>query len=363
MSTSSKDLPKNLILRKGVYYVRIKIRGHAYWRSTGYGEGALKSAIQKADEIKVKLRRGLDGFDKPKRREVPTFGSWVETYKEVYSKDKLAGWRDDQILAFPAQEWKRIPLDEITQSMAKRLLQKRGETCAGATINRERGTIQAVFQRAIEEGLIGENPFRYIDKEPEGPRIRLLTVENEVKLRAVLTPQYNRWLTFMLGTGLRLAEAQAITIAEVDHEKKLIKVPDYAAKFRKAREVPLRPDVWKAIQDQMAEEGKLWHCNQSRYRNLLGGKDTKRTFTTTSGEEKTLVASNACERAGIPKISPHDLRHSFATRYLQAGGDIYKLSKILGHASVTMTENFYAHLEGADLVTASEAVWEKQGVA
>ena len=62
------------------------------------------------------------------------------------------------------------------------------------------------------------------------------------------------------------------------------------------------------------------------------------------------------EGAKIPMITPHALRHTFGTRWLQAGGDIYKLSKILGHSSVAVTEAHYAHLLKEDLVAASQQV-------
>ena len=61
-------------------------------------------------------------------------------------------------------------------------------------------------------------------------------------------------------------------------------------------------------------------------------------------------------RAKIARITPHALRHTFGTRWLQAGGDIYKLSKILGHSSVAVTEAHYAHLLKDDLVAASRQV-------
>jgi integrase len=61
-------------------------------------------------------------------------------------------------------------------------------------------------------------------------------------------------------------------------------------------------------------------------------------------------------RAKIPSLSPHALRHTFRTRWLQAGGDIYKLSRILGHSSVAVTEAHYAHLLKEDLVSASRQV-------
>lgn len=340
MSRSTKTVAPNLVLRDGVYTVKAKINGRQLWRSTGFGEGALKSALAKRDEIMVKLRKQLD---EPEKVEVPTFNSWADTYEKVYSTQKLAPWRDAQILAPVRKVWGRLLLTVITPSKAQGYLQERLRTCAPSTVNRERGTLQAIFQRAIEEGILERNPFAYIERQAEGPRIRVLSPENESKLRTVLTPIYDRWLTFMLGTGLRLAEAQAITRAEVDPERELIAVPSEAAKFRKAREVPLRPDVWEVIQVQLEEcGGKLWHCNQQRYREVI---------------------NRAVQRSGVSHFSPHDLRHTFATRYLQAGGDIYKLSKILGHASVKVTEDHYAHLESRDLVEASRGVWEKQGVA
>jgi integrase len=61
-------------------------------------------------------------------------------------------------------------------------------------------------------------------------------------------------------------------------------------------------------------------------------------------------------RAKIPIITPHALRHTFGTRWLQVGGDIYKLSKILGQSSVAVTEAHYAHLLKEDLVAASQQV-------
>jgi integrase len=68
------------------------------------------------------------------------------------------------------------------------------------------------------------------------------------------------------------------------------------------------------------------------------------------------VLAQGAERAKIPRITPHALRHTFGTRWLQAGGDIYKLSKILGHSSVAVTEAHYAHLLKEDLIAASRQV-------
>src|SRR5262249_8010484 len=56
------------------------------------------------------------------------------------------------------------------------------------------------------------------------------------------------------------------------------------------------------------------------------------------------------KRLGIPHLSPHTLRHTFAMRFLQADGDIYVLSKLLGHSSVSITERHDAHVVDADII-------------
>ncbi len=106
-------------------------------------------------------------------------------------------------------------------------------------------------------------------------------------------------------------------------------------RFRKERDVPIQPDARAALEEQLEEEDKHWKQNPQRLREVL---------------------AEGAVRAKIPTITPHALRHTFATRWLQAGGDIYKLSKILGHSSVAVTEAHYAHLLKEDLVAASQQV-------
>ncbi len=104
---------------------------------------------------------------------------------------------------------------------------------------------------------------------------------------------------------------------------------------KRDRDVPMQPDARVAPEEQVEEEGKLWTQNPERLREVL---------------------AEGCARARIPNLTPHALRHAFGTRWLQAGGDIYKLSRILGHSSVAVTEAHYAHLLKEDLVAASQQV-------
>lgn len=153
---------------------------------------------------------------------------------------------------------------------------------------------------------------------------RVLTPEEQAKLVAVLSSDQRRWLTFMLGTGLRVQEACAITPAEVRDGYVWV----LSGKGGKPRQIPLRPEVEAVIATQLAVKGHLWNASPQYYRQVLRLK---------------------AKAAGIAHLWPHALRHTFGTRWLQAGGDIYKLSQVMGHSSVTMTERVYVHLLKEDL--------------
>lgn len=202
-----------------------------------------------------------------------------------------------------------------------------------STVRRERGLLQSIFEPAIDEGHDIRNPFRGIKRGKDKPRTRVPTLDEETKLLDALHPRFERFVRFALGTGCRLDEIRGIDPKQdIDWIRSTVHV---IGKFRKERDVPMQPDASAALKEQLEEEDKLWKQNPQRLREVL---------------------AEGAARAKIPPITPHALRHTFGTRWLQAGGDIYKLSKILGHSSVAVTEAHYAHLLKEDLVAASQQV-------
>jgi integrase len=186
---------------------------------------------------------------------------------------------------------------------------------------------------AIEEGHDVKNPFRGIKRGKDKPRTRVLSLDEEAKLLDAFRPRFQRFVRFALGTGARLDEIRGIDPdRDINWNDGTVHV---IGKFRKERDIPMQPDARAALAEQLEEEGRLWTQNPQRLREVL---------------------AEGAARACIPKVTPHGLRHTFGTRWLQAGGDVYKLSKILGHSSVAVTEAHYAHLLRDDLVAASRQV-------
>ena len=92
--------------------------------------------------------------------------------------------------------------------------------------------------------------------------------------------------------------------------------------------------------------GRLWTQNPQRLREVLARACAARK------DRK----SGRVLRAAIPHLRPHALRHTFGWRWLKGGSDIYTFCKILGHASVAVTEKHYAHLLQEDIRAKADAV-------
>src|SRR5712691_7533866 len=328
-----------LVKRGGVWYLRAMINGQVYRESTGFADK--KAAERRANEIELDIRAGVHGW----KSTIPSFAEWWAVYRETYTPLKSAKNRDAQIVAHFLPDFGAKRLDEITKSDIVRYLNLRRTQMTGnpghkkrrlvseSTVRRERGLLQSIFERAIDEGHDIKNPFRGIKRGKDKARTRVLTLDEETLLLEALHPRFQRFVRFALGTGCRLDEIRGIAAdRDVDWLRGTVHV---IGKFRKERDVPMQPDARAALEEQLEEDGKLWKQNPQRLREVL---------------------AEGSARAKITSITPHALGHTFGTRWLQAGGDIYKLSKILGHSSVAVIEQHYAHLLREDLIAASRHV-------
>jgi integrase len=328
-----------LTKRGDTWYFVKRINRQRFRVSTGFADK--KSAERRAVEIEHDIRSGILGW----KITIPSFAEWWTVYSATYTPTKSSKNRDTQIVAhfLPLLGAKR--LDTITKSDVVRYMNiRRTQLTASpghkwrrrvseSTVRRERGLLQAIFERAIEEGHEVRNPFRGIKRGKDKARTRVLTLDEETKLMGVLHPRFQRFVRFALGTGCRLEEVRGIDPKRnIDWVRGTVHV---LGKFAKERDVPMQPDAKAALKEQLDAEGKLWKQTQQRLREVL---------------------AEGAVRVHVAHLTPHTLRHTFGTRWLQAGGDIYKLSRILGHSSVAVTEAHYAHLLKDDLVAASQQV-------
>lgn len=152
---------------------------------------------------------------------------------------------------------------------------------------------------------------------------RLLDATRSLKHRALIMTLY--------GAGLRVSEACRLTTADIDSGRMVIRVQQ--AKGQKDRDVMLSPILLDTLRQ---------HWKRSRAKHwLFPGHRTNKPITT---KAVFLMIQQAGVRAGITKnVSPHVLRHSFATHLLESGTDIRTIQLLLGHAEIDTTV-IYLHV-------------------
>src|SRR5262249_49184946 len=142
---------------------------------------------------------------------------------------------------------------------------------------------------------------------------------------------------FLLGTGLRRGEATGLTWGDIDLQNRLVSV-DKAVAFVRNR--PLLQDTKTRARRRVIT---LTGLAVSALRMLPPPLDPKaRVFTSGAGTPPTPsnvrgALHRLCDRAGVPRVPPHALRHSHVSLLLDAGVDVLTVSRRLGHAKVSMT--------------------------
>jgi integrase/recombinase XerD len=150
-------------------------------------------------------------------------------------------------------------------------------------------------------------------------------------------------LEFLYGTGARISEAVGLDIDELDlagegvvrlsgkgGKQRIVPVGSYASQALQAYLVRARPSLAAAAGRSAATPKARAGATAAVFLNARGGRLTR--------QGAWMVLHAAAARAGLDQVSPHTLRHSFATHLLDGGADIRVVQELLGHASVTTTQ-------------------------
>ena len=155
-------------------------------------------------------------------------------------------------------------------------------------------------------------------------------------LSCVKSLKHRTFLLTLYAAGLRLSEAAALTIADIDSQRMQLRIT--SGKGAKERLVPLSPRLLEALRHYWRE------VRSPHY--LFPGKTFEVSLSSTT-IQKTCKA--AVQQAGIRKtVTPHTLRHSYATGLLEAGVDLLTISRLLGHRSFSTTM-IYLHVRRTHL--------------
>jgi integrase/recombinase XerC len=220
-----------------------------------------------------------------------------------------------------------------------------GQNYTKSTTARKLATLRSFFKFLIRRGTVGVNPLSTIRTPKQDKRLpKCLDLEQVQKLldapgdADLLSARDKAMLEVLYSSGIRVSELVELEMADLDLTEGVLRVK---GKGRKDRLTPIGSQAIKALQRYFELRGQEPKCQTGKWaaRVFLNKHgDTLSTRSVRRKLDKYLV------EAGLdPGISPHTLRHSFATHLLNNGADLRSVQELLGHQSLSTTQ-IYTHL-------------------
>ncbi|TMK99616.1 MAG: tyrosine recombinase XerC [Actinobacteria bacterium] len=231
---------------------------------------------------------------------------------------------------------------------------------APATTARKLAALRALFGSQRERGFIAQNPADLVST-PRRPRHlpRVLSAREAARLLesipagSALEQRDRAMFELAYACGLRAEELVSLDVADVDHDEEQVRVE---GKGRKTRIVPVGEPAMAAVRRYLERARPALARAEPRGREeraaLFVSKSGRRLHTSDVRRRLRAWSASAGAASGSSlDLSPHALRHSFATHLLDGGADLRSIQELLGHASVSSTQ-IYTRVESARLRSA-----------
>ncbi|HEY0322570.1 MAG TPA: tyrosine recombinase XerC [Pyrinomonadaceae bacterium] len=221
------------------------------------------------------------------------------------------------------------------------------------SVARKLAALRTFFQFLVREGVVELNPAKLVAT----PRLEKklpnhLSVEDAIRfietpdLETDLGKRDRAILEFLYATGVRVSELTKLNLNDIDFKEKLVRV---TGKRRKQRVLPFGDPALHSILNYLSVRNRFLQNapvderdEQVLFLNYQGTRITTRSVG-------RMVDKYIQICAGIHNISPHSLRHSFATHLLDSGADLRDIQELLGHARLSTTQ-IYTHVSMEKLI-------------
>lgn len=302
------------------------------------------------------------------------FGRYVDewiTARLARGVKESTVWCNRQALAYRFAALWDTPLCRITTADIERVYAaERARGIAAKTIRTADATIKQLFREAVRRGDLVANPAAVATPPPEERRLVETWTQDEARrfLTATVDDRwYPLWRT-LLETGLRIGEALALRWESVDLDAGILRVERTQTRDvddnritgepksdSGRRRLALSPELVTvlrshrlSLRETRLREGPAWNPDDLVFPNLHGEEDWQSTVN--------YALTQACKRAGVRRMTPHGLRHSYATISIRAGVPVKVVSQRLGHRRIQITLDLYVHPDEADSLLAAEAI-------
>ena len=279
---------------------------------------------------------------------ISLFCRWLENEKG-YSPHTISGYRRD-LLEVSAQQGAQISTGELSSADVRAYVIGLHGRNGSSTVARKLSSLRSFFKFLQRQSIIATSPMDNISGPKVGKSIPNFLTVDQVFAFLDAPSESDRFrhrdraiLELLYSTGIRVAELVAADLDDLDLKGEMLRV---RGKGNKERLVPVgRPAVEAIAAYQKGERTALLSerlargktvADKALFLNNRGGR-----LTTRSVER---FVDKYGRRAGLQiPVTPHALRHSFATHLLEMGADLRSVQELLGHASLSTTQK-YTHL-------------------
>ena len=264
-----------------------------------------------------------------------------------YSEHTISAYRNDLtgLADFAKDKSVSSWADFNRETMLSYMLNLKERGYVATTVARKVAAARSFFSFLVAEGVVKTDPTENMSSPSVGKalpkpipinQVRLL-LEQPAKLSTAESKRDRAMLELLYASGMRISELVALNLGDVNtKDNHFVRC---FGKGRKERIIPLYENIARTVQD---------YIDKDRPALAHGKKDTA-LFLNARGERLTRQGfwqklKEYAKSAGLgSKISPHTLRHSFATHMLSGGADLRSVQELLGHANISTTQ-VYTHL-------------------
>jgi integrase/recombinase XerC len=236
-----------------------------------------------------------------------------------------------------------VEMERVDRTAIRRYLSFLHRKNKKSSVARKISTLRSFFRYLLREELVSSNPAKTVaTPKVEKPLPTNLTVDETFRLMESPTKdggvRDRAILELLYSSGIRVGELVALNLDQLDLELGIVRV---MGKGRKERIVPVGLKAKEALNAYLEERGSS-NRGEPLFLNTRGGRLTARSVGR--------FVKKYTIRSGIfRKVSPHSLRHTFATHLLDAGANIREIQEMLGHSSLSTTQR-YLHLTPGKLM-------------
>ena len=320
---------------KGTWFYSFTIDKQRYSK----GLPGIKTREQ-AEKIEAIKRQEVYEGRYTKEIEPMTFARFVETVYKRRRKSEMKSFAyyESYFPVFCKFLGKKLlkqikPVDiEAYRNQRSELMVRGKRKLSLSSLNREKMMLSSIFKLAVDLDYIAVNPCQKVKAyKTTSRRETILRPEEETQLLEALSGEYEdlrQPFLLMLHTGMRVSEVMALRWEWLhceEAETAKIILPSAQTKNGKARTIPLTGEAFQAIQElrqNQPDKGKIFPGVSNKSINL--------------GHRFAAL----CDRIGLPHISSHTLRHTFITRLLEKGANLFAVQEMVGHSSLQMLRHY-----------------------